>query len=365
MSNSEKIKLNGDEALIEVNRSPSPNGNPEVVVVTGASAGVGRAVVRRFAQEGAHICLIARGLEGLKGAKEDVEKLGGKAIVCQGDVADPETTERAAQMVEAEFGPIDVWVNNATTSVFAPIKQMKAEEFRRVTEVTYLGVVYGTQAALRRMLPRDKGSIVLVGSALAYRGIPLQSAYCASKHAIEGFFDSLRVELLHDNSKVKVTMVHLPAVNTPQFSWNKTKLPKHPMPVPPIYQPEIMADAIHYAAHADRREVTIGFPAVKAIYGNKISPSYGDHVLAQIGYEAQMTDQPIDPNRPNNLWEPVEGDFGAHGIFDDRSYSSSAQAWANTHPKLTAIAGVGLIAGVAALLWAGTRDSKTSFEAGH
>jgi short-subunit dehydrogenase len=357
MSHSEKIKLNGDEALIEVNRSLSPNGKPEVVVVTGASAGVGRAVVRRFAQEGAHIGLIARGMEGLKGAKEDVERLGGKAIICQGDVTDPETTEHAAQMVEDEFGAIDVWVNNATTSVFSPIKEMKAEEFKRVTEVTYLGVVYGTQAALRRMLPRDKGSIVLVGSALAYRGIPLQSAYCASKHAIQGFFDSLRTELLHDNSKVHATMVHLPAVNTPQFSWNKTRLPKQPMPVPPIYQPEIMADAIYYAAHANRREVTVGYPAVKAIYGNKIAPGYADHVLAQRGYEAQMTDQPIDPNRPNNLWEPVEGDFGAHGIFDDRAYSYSPQAWANTHPTLTAIAGVGLLAGVAALLWTGSQDS--------
>lgn len=349
----ESVKLNGDESLIEVKRTGPPNGVAEIVVITGASAGVGRAVARRFAQEGAHIGLIARGIEGLEGTKADVEKLGGKAIIYQGDVADPETTEKAAEAVEKEFGPIDIWVNNATTSVFSPIKEMKAEEFRRVTEITYLGTVYGTLAAIKRMLPRDKGSIVLVGSALAYRGIPLQSAYCASKHAIAGFFESLRVELMHDNSKVGVTMVHLPAVNTPQFSWNKTKLPKQPQPVPPIYQPEIMADAIYYAAHADRREVTVGYPAVKAIYGNKIAPGFADWRLSQTGYKAQMTDQPIDPNRPNNLWEPVEGDRGAHGIFDDRAYSYSPQAWANTHPGAAAIIGLGLVAGAAWLLKGG------------
>lgn len=361
MEGYDKVKLNGDEALIEIKRSGPPNGVPEVVVITGASAGVGRAVARRYAQEGAHIGLIARGIEGLEGAKSDVEKLGGKAIICQGDVANPETTEKAAEMVEKEFGPIDIWVNNATTSVFSPIKEMKAEEFKRVTEVTYLGVIYGTLAALKRMLPRDKGSIVLVGSALAYRGIPLQSAYCASKHAIEGFFDSLRVELMHDNSKIGVTMVHLPAVNTPQFTWNKTRLPRHPQPAPPIYQPEIMADAIYYAAHSDRREVTVGYPAVKAIYGNKIAPGYADWRLAQSGYEMQMTDEPVAPDRPNNLWEPVEGDHGAHGIFDDRSYSYSPQAWANTHPGITALAGVGLLAGIAgvtALLWKNSKEQN-------
>lgn len=349
-----KIKLNGDESLIEIEPYKANGRKPETVVITGASAGIGRAVARRFAQEGARIGLIARGKEGLEGAKADVEKLGGKAIICRGDVADPETTERAAETVEKEFGEIDVWVNNATTSVFSPIREMEAEEFRRVTEVTYLGSVYGAQAALRRMLPRDRGSIVFVGSALAYRGIPLQSAYCAAKHAIQGFFDSLRTELIHDESNVKATMVHLPAVNTPQFSWNKTRLPRHPQPVPPIYQPEIMADAIFYAAHADRREVTVGFPAVKAIYGNKIAPGLGDHVLAKNGFEAQMTDQPVKPDRQHNLWEPVEGDRGAHGIFDDQARSTSPQAWANTHPKLTAIAGAGILAGTA-LLWSRLR----------
>lgn len=339
--------------LIEVERG-RPKGEPEVVVVTGASAGVGSAVARRFAQEGARIGLIARGAEGLDGSRADVEKLGGKAIICRGDVADPETTERAARMVENEFGPIDIWVNNASTSVFSPIRKMKPEEFLRVTEVTYLGVVYGTQAALRRMLDRNRGSIVLVGSALAYRGIPLQSAYCAAKHAIEGFFDSLRVELMHDDSDVRVTIVHLPAVNTPQFSWNKTRMPRHPQPVPPIYQPEIMADAIYYAAHADRREVTIGYPALKAIYGNKIAPGYADWVLARSGYESQMMDVPVNANRLDNLWEPVEGDRGAHGIFEDSALNFSPQAWANTHPGIALVAGVGIAAGLA-LLWQAVR----------
>ena len=359
METNEKIHLNGDEALIEIKRSVPPTGTPEIVVITGASAGIGRAVARRFAQEGAHIGLIARGIEGLEGARADVEKLGGKAIICRGDVADPETTEKAAGTVEREFGPVDIWVNNATTSVFSPIKEMRAEEYKRVTEVTYLGAVYGTLAALRRMLPRDRGSIVMVGSALAYRGIPLQSAYCASKHAIQGFYDSLRTELMHDGSGIHVSMVNLPGVNTPQFSWNKTRLPRQPQPAPPIYQPEIMADAIYYAAHADRREVTIGSPAVKAIYGNKIAPGFADHQLAKTGYEMQMTDQPIDVNRPDNLWEPVEGDRGAHGIFDDRSYSFSPQAWANTHPGLTALAGAGLIAGAAGVAAYLLSDQRT------
>jgi short-subunit dehydrogenase len=351
MENSEKIKLNGDEALIPVKRTSPPNGKPEVVIVTGATAGVGRAIVRRFAQEGAHIGLIARGMDGLLGTKEDVETLGGKAIICQGDVADPETTERAARSVEDEFGPIDIWVNNATTSVFSPIKKMTAEEFKRVTEVTYLGFVYGTQAALKRMLPRDRGTIVQVGSALAYRAIPLQSAYCASKHAIQGFTESLRSELIHDDSKVHVTMVHLPGVNTPQFGWNKSRLPNHPMPAPPIYQPEIMADAIYYAAHANRREMTIGYPALVAIYGNKFFPGVGDWYLGETGYEGQQVEEmPVDPDRPNNLWKAVPGDHGAHGIFDDQAKTISPQAWANTHPAVAAVAGIGILAGAAWLL---------------
>jgi NAD(P)-dependent dehydrogenase (short-subunit alcohol dehydrogenase family) len=286
----------------------------------------------------------------LEGAKRDVEALGGRSLICQADVADAEAIERAAQQVEEEFGPIDVWVNNATTSVFSPVKWMEPEEYRRVTEVTYLGVVYGTLAALKRMLPRDRGMIVQVGSALAYRAIPLQSAYCAAKHAIQGFTESLRCELIHDRSNVRVTMVHLPAVNTPQFSWNKSRLPRHPQPVPPIYQPEIMAEAIRFAAQDGRREMMIGAPTVISIYGNKIAPGLGDLYLGKNGYESQMTDEPIDPDRPNNLWAPVAGDHGAHGIFDDRSHAFSSQAWANMHRGAVALAGLG-VAGILAWLW--------------
>ena len=353
----ELVKLNGDEQLIEVRRREPPGGRPEVVVVTGASAGVGRAVARRFAQEGARIGLIARGREGLEGARADVEKLGGQALICQADVADAEAVERAAERVEEEFGEIDIWINNATTSVFSPVKEMTAEEFRRVTEVTYLGTVHGTLSALRRMLPRDRGVIVQVGSALAYRGIPLQSAYCAAKHAIQGFHDSLRSELIHDESNVHVTMVQLPALNTPQFGWNKSRLPNHPQPVPPIYQPEVAAEAIHFAAHERRREMSVGWPAVKAIYGNKIAPGLGDHYLGSQGYESQQTDTPIDPNRPHNLWEPVAGDRGAHGIFDDRSHSFSPQAWANMHRGALALAGLTAGAVVSAALWLRSRSN--------
>lgn len=328
----------------------------EVVVVTGASAGVGRAVVRRFAQEGAHIGLIARGLDGLEGARNDVEALGGKAIICQTDVSDPRAVERAAEKVEDAFGPIDVWINNATTSVFSPIKQMEPEEFKRVTEVTYLGTVYGTQAALKRMLPRDRGTIVQVGSALAYRAIPLQSAYCAAKHAIQGFTESLRCELIHDKSNVHATMVHLPALNTPQFSWNKSRLPNHPQPVPPIYQPEVAAEAIHFAAHARRREMSVGLPTVIALYGNKVAPGLGDWYLGSQGYESQQTDEPIDPNRPNNLWEPVAGDHGAHGIFDARAHAFSPQAWANMNRSVISL-GVGAFAG-ALWLWRSRSNGK-------
>lgn len=322
----------------------------ENVFITGASAGIGRAVARRFAADGANIGLLARGIDGLNGAKEDVEKLGGQAIICQADVSDAEAVERSAQVFEDEFGDIDIWINNATTSVFSPIKQMTSDEFKRVTEVTYLGVVYGTQAALKRMLHRDRGMIVQVGSALAYRAIPLQSAYCAAKHAIQGFTESLRSELIHDDSNVRVTMVHLPGVNTPQFSWNKSRMPRHPMPEPPIYQPEIMADAIYYAAHAGRREMTIGYPAIVAIYGNKFFPGVGDWYLGETGYEAQQTDDSVSPHRPDNLWAPVPGDYGSRGIFDDQAIDFSPQAWANTHPGLTLLAGAGAAAG-AALLW--------------
>lgn len=311
----------------------------KVVVITGASAGVGRAAVREFAKHGAWIGLIARGVDGLEGAKREVEAAGGKALVLRADVADPAQVEAAAQQVENQLGPIDIWVNNAMASVFSPIKEMPAEEFKRVTEVTYLGYVYGTLAALKRMLPRNHGTIVHVGSALAYRSIPLQSAYCAAKHAVLGFFASLRTELMHDKSNVKTVMVQMPALNTPQFGWVKSRLPRKAQPVPPIFQPEVAARAIYYAAlHPERREYYAGWSTVKAIVGNKLMPSLGDRYLARDGYDAQQRGGPEDPNRPNNLWEPVAGDNGAHGTFDDLAESSSFELWTVTHSKWLAAA---------------------------
>ena len=304
---------------------------PEVVVITGASAGVGRAAVREFARHGARIGLLARGTDGLKAARREVEELESEALVIPTDVADADQVESAAAQIEAELGRIDIWVNNAMTSVFSPIKQMAAEEFRRVTEVTYLGYVYGTLAALKRMLPRDRGVIVQVGSALAYRGIPLQAAYCAAKHAVQGFCDSLRCELIHDNSNVKVTMLQMPALNTPQFGWVKSRLPCKAQPVPPIFQPEVAAEAIYFAAHNPRREFYVGLPTVKAIVGDKIAPGLLDCYLARTGYDSQQYDGAEDPNRPDNLWRPVSGDHGAHGAFDSRAHKWSPQLWTSEH----------------------------------
>ena len=323
---------------------------PEVVVVTGASAGLGRAIVRAFARQGAHIGLLARGRDGLEGARRDVESLGGRALVLPTDVSDAAQVERAAEAVEREFGPVDIWVNNAMVSVFSPVKEMKPEEYKRVMEVTYLGYVYGTLAALRRMLPRDRGCIVQVGSALAYRGIPLQSAYCAAKHAVQGFTESLRCELIHDHSNVRVTMVQLPAMNTPQFSWVKSRLPRKPQPVPPIYQPEIGAEAVLFAAHNDRREMYVGYSTVEAIIGDKIAPGFADWYLARNGYDAQQTREPVEPDRRDNLWESVPGDRGAHGDFDTRATNSSPQLWANTHRGWLIAAGV-VLAGAARVAW--------------
>jgi len=313
--------------------------SPRVAVVTGASAGVGRATVRSLAKRGARIGLIARGSDGLEGARRDVEALGGKALVLPLDVADADAVEAAASRVEEELGPIDVWVNDAMVSVFSPVKEMTAPEYRRVMEVTFLGYVHGTLSALRRMLPRDRGVVVQVGSALAYRGIPLQSAYCAAKHAIQGFCDSLRCELLHDRSGVRVTMVQMPALNTPQFRWVKSRLAHEAQPVPPIYQPEVAADAILHAIDHDRREVWVGWPTVKALVGNRVAPGYLDHYLAEHGYASQQTSEPRDPDRPYNLWEPVPGDHGAHGVFDARSRSHSVQLRAAEHRGLLAAAG--------------------------
>ena len=303
----------------------------EVVVVTGASAGVGRAVVRRFAREGARIALLARGRDGLDAAAREVEDAGGRALVLPTDVASWDQVDEAARQTEDTFGPIDVWINNAMASVFSPIRDMRPEEYHRVTAVTYLGSVHGTLAALHRMLPRDRGSIVQVGSALAYRGIPLQSAYCGAKHAIQGFMDSLRCELLHDKSAVTLTHVLLPAMNTPQFGWVKSRLPNRAQPVPPIYQPEVAAEAIFWAAHHDRRELWVGLPTVEALIGNRVAPGLLDRYLASSGYESQQTDEPEDPERPDNLWNPVPGDHGAHGRFGDGAAEDSPQLWAAMH----------------------------------
>jgi NAD(P)-dependent dehydrogenase (short-subunit alcohol dehydrogenase family) len=314
-----------------------------VVVVTGASAGVGRATVRAFAREGADVGLIARGVDGLEGARREVEAQGARALVAPADVADAHQVESAAERIERELGPIDAWVNNAMVSVFSPVKKMTADEIRRVTEVTYLGVVNGTLAALKRMLPRDRGTIVQVGSALAYRGIPLQSAYCGAKHAIQGFTESLRCELLHDGSRVRVTMVQLPAMNTPQFDWVRSRLPRRPQPVPPIYAPEVAADAIVWAASsARRREMSVGAPTVAAIWGNKIASGLLDRYLALTGYDSQQTDEPADPNRPDNLWHPLPGDHGAHGRFGSRSTRTSPLTWTNEHIASIGVAMLGV-----------------------
>lgn len=322
---------------------------PEVVVITGASAGVGRAAARAFGRRGGHVGLLARGQDGLAGAGREIEADGGRALALPTDMADHEQVEAAAEAVEKEFGPIDIWINNAMTSVFSPFKQMTPDEFRRVTEVTYLGYVFGTMAALKRMLPRERGMIVQVGSALAYRGIPLQSAYCGAKHAIQGFTESVRCELIHDRSRVRITMVNMPALNTPQFNWVKSRLPRKPQPVPPIYQPEVAADAIVWAAHHEPRELSVGMPTVITIQGNKVAPALADWYLARTGYESQQYDGTTDPNRPNNLWEPLAGDWGAHGDFDARAHTRSPQLWANTHRTLLAAAGVGMLGAMLAV----------------
>jgi len=315
----------------------------QVVVVTGASAGVGRAVVREFARQGAHVGLIARGRERLEATKREVEEAGGKAFVLPTDVADAQQVEAAAERVEQELGPIDIWVNDAMTTVFAPFLEITPDEFKRATEVTYLGQVYGTMAALKRMKSRNRGTIVQIGSALAYRSIPLQSAYCGAKHAVVGFTDSIRSELIHDKSDVHITAVMLPAMNTPQFSWCRTRLPRHPQPVPPIFQPEVAARAVVWAANHKRREVYVGWPTLEAIYGQEIAPSYADRYLAKHAYGGQETPEPVSPDRPDNLFEPAQGDFAAHGIFDQRASDFSLQSWMNLHRGTISLMGAGLV----------------------
>ena len=318
---------------------PVPVRVHRVVVITGASAGVGRAAVRAFATDGASVAMLARGQDGLEAAVTEVEADGGHALALPVDVSDAAAIDRAATLVERELGPIDVWVNDAMVSVFAPLERVTAEEFRRVTEVTYLGTVYGTMAALSRMRPRDRGVILQVGSALAYRGIPLQSAYCGSKHAIQGFTESVRCELLHDRSRVRITMVQLPALNTPQFDWSRSKMPREPQPVPPIYQPEVAARALVWAAKHPRREVVVGGTTVATIWANNLVPGLLDRYLGWTGFDSQQSDVPPRPHRRDNLFEALPGDVGAHGRFDQRSRDRSAQLWATTNRRWIVAAG--------------------------
>lgn len=329
--------------------APQPT---RTVVVTGASGGIGRATARMFGARGDSVALLARGETGLEAAARDVRAAGGRALVVPVDVADHRAVEAAADRVESELGPIEVWVNVAFTSVFAKFVDIEPDEFKRVTEVSYLGFANGTRAALRRMQPRDRGTIVQVGSALGYRGIPLQSAYCGSKHAIRGMFGSLRTELMHEGSHVRMTMVQMPAVNTPQFSWVLSRLPKQAQPVPPIYQPEVAARAVvHAADHPGRREYWVGASTVGTIIGEKLASGLLDRYLARTGFSSQQTDDDKPSDQPANLWEPADGvdgrDFGAHGIFDSRAHAHSPQWWATAHKRELVVGG--LAAGLVAL----------------
>jgi NAD(P)-dependent dehydrogenase (short-subunit alcohol dehydrogenase family) len=326
----------------------------QTVVITGASAGIGRAAARQFAQRGDRVALIARGRAGLEGAVRDVERAGGTALAIPADVADFGQVDAAARQIEEAFGPMDVWVNVAFASVFAPFSQIKPEEFRRVTEVTYLGFVHGTMAALARMRPRDRGTIVQVGSALGDRAIPLQSAYCGAKHAVNGFTESLRCELMHDKSNVHVTVVQMPAVNTPQFSWVRSRLPRHPQPVPPIYQPEVAARGVVYAAgHPRRKQYFVGASTAATILADRIAPALLDRYLAKTGYKSQQTGEREPRDKPGNLWAPADNpagdDYGAHGEFDEKSHSRSAQLLLSHHPLAATAAGAAAAAAGAVL----------------
>jgi NAD(P)-dependent dehydrogenase (short-subunit alcohol dehydrogenase family) len=316
----------------------------EVVVVTGATSGVGRAIAHRFAQEGAQIALLARNRAGLDATAKEVEQKGGKALPLPTDVADYDAVEAAAAATEEALGPIDVWVNCAMTTIFAFFEDIEPEEFKRATEVTYLGAVWGTKAALKRMLPRDRGTIVMVGSAMAYRGIPLQAPYCGGKHAMKGFWESVRTELMHKGSSIHVPMVQLPGLNTPQFDHCRSKMDKYPMPVPPIYQPEIAADAVWEAAHSKRREIYVGIPTVYTILGEKFAPWLVDRYLAKTAVNSQLTEPKVDPPREGNLFEPPAVDQGTHGRYDQKAHSHSIQYWLTKHRR-SALAGATAVAG--------------------
>jgi NAD(P)-dependent dehydrogenase (short-subunit alcohol dehydrogenase family) len=335
----------------------------ETVVITGAAAGVGRATARAFGRRGACIGLLARGVEDLNDAASEIEAAGGAALVLPTDMADSDAVEAAAEAVERRFGPIDIWVNCAMATIFANVWDITPEEYRRATEVTYLGYVWGTMAAVKRMRRRNHGTIVQVGSALAYRAIPLQAPYCGAKFAIRGFTDSLRTELIHEGSRVHLTMVQMPALNTPQFGWVKSRLPRKAQPVPPIFQPEVAARAIYYAAHhPTRREYYVGWSAVKAIVANKFAPSLVGRYLSHVGYEDQQFDGPEDPARPDNLWKPVRGDHGAHGSFDDRAHSFSLESWAETRPRWLFLAAGLAVTGAALRVVASHRKTRREVE---
>ncbi|HWE02224.1 MAG TPA: SDR family oxidoreductase [Tepidisphaeraceae bacterium] len=323
-------------------------GNETVAVVTGASGGVGRATVRMLGERGARVVLLARGREGLEGAKRDVESRGGKALVVPTDVSQFDQVQAAADAAEREFGPIDLWINNAMVSMYSPFMKMTPEEFRHIVDVTFLGNVHGTRCALQRMLPRNSGVIIQVGSALAFRSIPLQSAYCASKHAIQGFTESVRSELIHQGSDVRVSVVNMPALNTTQFVWTKNKMPHKARPTGTIFQPEVAAKAILFAVEHNRREVMVGYTTVEATLGEKVIPGLLDHYLAKAAWEGSMLPEPADPNQPDNFWRPLPGDHGSHGPFDDTACRFSAQLWATEHRAGLLggllIAGIGLTA---------------------
>jgi len=326
----------------------------QTVVITGASAGIGRATAQLYGRRGARVGLVARGQTGLDGAVRDVERAGGKALAVPTDVADCDQVKEAGRRIEDAFGPIDVWINVAFTSVFAPFWEITAEEFKRVTEVSYLGFVYGTRVALDLMKPRDRGTIVQVGSALGDRSIPLQSAYCGAKHAIKGFTSSLRTELMHEKSNVHITVVQMPAVNTPQFSWVLSRLPNHPQPVPPIYQPEVAARGVAFAAdHPGRKQYWVGASTAATILANKFAAPLLDRYLARTGFGSQQTDEAVEPDRPHNLWEPVDGqgghDHGSHGEFDDKAHHRSPELWVSHHARAMTAVGCAVVGGAGVL----------------
>jgi NAD(P)-dependent dehydrogenase (short-subunit alcohol dehydrogenase family) len=334
----------------------------QTVVITGASAGIARATARLYGRRGANVALVARGKAGLEAAAADVRDNGGTPLVIPADVAEPDQVDAAAEQAEAELGPIDTWINVAFTSVFAPFTEISAAEFKRVTEVSYLGFVYGTMAALRYMKPRDYGTIVQVGSALSERSIPLQSAYCGAKHAINGFTESVRVELLHEHSGVHITVVQMPAVNTPQFSWVRSRLPRNPQPVPPIYEPELAARGVAFAAdHPERKQYWVGDSTAATLLAQKFAAPLLDRYLARTGYDSQQTDQQASPGRPDNLWEPVDqpagSDHGAHGSFDSKSHTLSPQLWVSQHARqVSATAAAATAAGLGGILAARRRS---------